>query len=126
MSKKHFYVRSINIPIYKGRLIIILTNDSKMLNSHVPEFENVKEEVYAHTFYTSWDESQAFVIALNFKHKVKITHGIIWHEVLHVVNYIANYVGIEHDVNNDEPMAYLGTWITDEVYKFINKQNIKI
>lgn len=124
MRKKYFNTTSITIPIYGGKLVIIFTSDAIAVKKIIPSFED--EEVFAHAVYENWKGYEGYIMVLNFEHNKAITHGVIWHEIFHTVNFIAQTRGIDLDVENDEPLAYLGMWITDEVYKFINKQNIKI
>jgi hypothetical protein len=65
------------------------------------------------------------VIVLNFwEPTANITHGIIAHEAIHAVNYIAEYAGMQHDIVNDEPFAYLTEWVVDQVYKSVDKNGL--
>ena len=51
---------------------------------------------------------------------------MIAHEVTHVTNDIMRYVGHGLVGDMDEPHAYLCGYITDRVYKFLNKREIVI
>ena len=84
-------------------------------------------EIYAHSWFESYKGREGFIMILNFENDFrKITHGVIVHEAIHISNYIALERDIDPDFENDEPIAYLAEWITDEVYKFIKKSNFKI
>ena len=128
MNKKEYLTKKIiNIPIYEGKLIFVLSNSRellrKKLNLHIPEDDGL----YAWAFDGYYKTENAHFIVLNpdFPYK-QITHGVIAHECLHVANYIANYKGIKLDPNNDEPMTYLIGWITDQIYKFLKINKVKI
>lgn len=47
--------------------------------------------------------------------------GTIIHECYHASNIIWDYIEAKHDTNNDEPFAYLLTYIHKEILEFINK-----
>lgn len=125
MTEKYFHKKIIEVPLYKGKLVIVITNDSDKLNKIVSDHD-VDSEIYAHSFYGGLNGHQAFVMALNFNHSFsKITHGTITHEAIHIAHYIADYRGFIADFENDEPITYLAGWIANEVYKFIDKHNFK-
>lgn len=47
----------------------------------------------------------------------KLSHGLIAHEVVHLVNMIMADRGFKPDFNNDEAQAYLTEWVTEQIYK---------
>lgn len=110
MSIKHA-----TIPLYRGSLVVLLTDSVQEIQKHCPEFSN--QNVYAHAVNASFDGVDGYFVILNTKSKNRpITHGVITHESIHVVNMLALNRGIEPDLNNDEPMAYLAEWVCDFVY----------
>lgn len=114
MSVKHT-----TIPIYRGSLIVLLTNDVEEVKKYCPEFS--KQDIYAHAVNASFDGIDGYFIILNPKSEYRqLTHGVIAHEVLHVVNMISINRGIECDLNNDEPIAYLTEWVCDFVYSALH------
>lgn len=119
-----FLRKSIKVPLYVGRFDIVITDN-------VDDYEKVynkfgKDEVFGHSIETSCKKSNYthFVMVLNFNSNYKITHGIIAHEALHITSFILDRVGQEFDPNNHECFTYLIQWVTNEVYKFIYKNNI--
>ena len=47
--------------------------------------------------------------------------GVVVHECFHALTRICKDLGIKYDPDNDEPMAYMLTWLVDEVYRTIAK-----
>ena len=47
--------------------------------------------------------------------------GDIAHEILHTTNVILKRRGIRLDPNNDEPQAYLVSYLTDKFYEYIEE-----
>jgi len=121
---EYFYIKELKIPLYRGRMVIIFTNDTVRLKKHIPSFND--EYIYAHTLLTNWKGEQGFIIVLNFKSKYREIHnGTITHESIHAADFIAQERGIVPDFSNDEPIAYLAGYITDEIYKLMDKYNFK-
>lgn len=122
-TEKYFYKKVLPIPIYKGKLVIIFSNNLKKISETVPRFK--EEELYAHALYRNWKGTEGFIIVLNFHNPSrKITHGVIAHEALHVVNFLAQSRGIEADFTNDEPLTYLLEWTVDEIYKYMKQKRL--
>ena len=120
----YYYEKAIEIPIYRGYLIVVFTNDIDTIKKAYPAF--VGKNVYAHTIYINHKDSQGFCVIFNFKNKNRrIYHGVIAHESLHAANMIAEERGILLSTDNDEPMAYLTEFITDEIYKYMERCGFK-
>lgn len=125
MNKKYTYIKEHEIPLYRGVLVIIISNDHESIRASVKSFKST--EPYAHTHLDNWGDKQGFITIFNFNNPYrKITHGVIAHEALHVSNFLASERGIKASNNNDEPMAYLTEWVVDRIYEFINKQGFII
>ncbi len=120
--KEYLHIKYLEIPIYRAYLIIIITNSCEKLEKRIPDFND--DSLYAQSRYINFKGRQGFAAAFNFDSiGRKITHGCIAHESIHLANFIADYRGFKADFYNDEPIAYLVDWITDEIYKFIMKCN---
>ena len=50
-------------------------------------------------------------------------HGIIAHEVQHIVSNICRDCNMPRDTDNDEPFAYLSGWITEKIYFWLLTKN---
>jgi hypothetical protein len=122
---EYIYIKEKEIPLYRGKLVIVLTNSVSEVKKINPTYSH--DFVYASTFFGNWKGMQGFFVIFNFDHKnYAVYNGTITHEALHCANFIGEARGIVNDGVNDEPFAYLAEWITDEIYKFINKYNVKV
>lgn len=109
--------KTINIPIYHGKLTIIKNPDIKEVNEKYDlgddeclkydalTFVNIKSNGFFHS-----------IIIFN-----TVSSSIIAHEAMHVVSYLFKHNGIEYSIDNDEPQAYLLGWIVKQCDKFLNK-----
>ena len=108
--------RTISIPIYYGKLTIIIDKDlsfveKKYKTTTLNDFGAVviKDKVgYRHYIVAFTDE----------KHLSNIAH-----EIVHIKNYIFLDCGIELDRNNDEAEAYLTGYLFDKIYSFFKYCN---
>ena len=124
-KKKHFYVKQMSMPIYRGQFVIIFTNDAEKLHKKVSVFEG--NEVYASANLDNWEGIEGFIIALNFDNKNRaITHGCVAHESSHIAHMVLEQRGVIADFINDEPVTYLIEWITDQVYKFADEKKMVV
>jgi hypothetical protein len=119
--KKHFYKKKIKVPLFVGNFNIVFTNDYSKTDKI---FDDLGE------FYTCFSYSQEYefnpYLFFNFWHKSKITHGVIAHEALHAADHFLEIIGYRTDVDNNETKCYLIQFIVDEIYKFAEKNKIKI
>ena len=121
--EEYLHIKAVNIPIYRGKLIIVLTNSNKKLQKYLPYFE---DDIYAHTYLDNYRSRDGYYCILNFNNDYrKMYHGVIAHEAVHVSSFLLENRGVKLDFNNDEPAAYLVEWITDQIYSFINKKGFK-
>jgi hypothetical protein len=108
----------IQIPIYRGRLVMILTDDLTELNKEYNlnftnsfgggVFNITDEEGYTKFFVAfdnDWDNS------------------LIAHEAVHLVNDIFKHKCIKLDPDNDEAQAYFTGWIFEKCEEFLIKHN---
>jgi len=121
---KYCKIYETDIPLYRGKFIIILTNDLVAVKEHCPDFED--PEIYGYTIAMNWKGLQGFCVVFNFHNPHRpITHGVIVHEAIHTTSMILNERGVSADHDNDEPFAYLCDWIIDRIYAFIAKNDFK-
>lgn len=122
---KYLHKSDIEIPLYRGKLIVILTNDIDKLKEIIPDFRG--ETIYGHAYCGGYKESSGYFVVLNFNNPIKkITHGVITHESIHITSFLAEHVGFVPDFENDEPITYLAEWVTDEIYKLIKKHKKEV
>ena len=127
MNENYLKVEKFEIPLYRGKLIVIISNCVEEVQRIIPEFN--PRGFYAHTYLFNYrvdkaDGEEGYGLVFNFDHEdPPITPGVIAHESLHAVNMILDNRGVVEDFNNDEPVAYLLEWIVDRVYETMHKYN---
>lgn len=70
-------------------------------------------------YVLTYEDSNA--ISVTFQEN-KLEPTIIVHEVVHIVNRIFAFKGVELDLNNDESQAYLTEYIFNEIHKRLCKK----
>ena len=104
--------KTINIPIYQCKLTIILDKD---LSYVTKKYKTIDLSNYGAVTMRIPDKHSEYIIAFEYSEG-----SIIAHEVTHLVNYVFKDRGVELDLNNDEPQAYLTGWLFKEIDKFLN------
>lgn len=123
----HYISDQWDIPLYRGKLVLILSNNTERVSKVLKTEFEPNEQLYAHTILHDADGWQGFGIILNFWHeKVNVTHGTIAHEVSHVASMVLDDRGFIPDFKNDEARSYLTEWATDKVYETINQVKLEI
>lgn len=122
--KKHFHIKTVQVPLYVGKFVLILSNDLDSVKKSIPQMSD-ETTLFGHAAFGTHKGSTAYFMVLNFDDSDKITHGTIAHEAHHIVSYIFSHHGIEYDISNDEPAAYLLSWVVNTVYKFLHEKNFK-
>lgn len=123
---KYLHKKVVEIPIYRGKLVILLGNDVEKLTSVLSEWDK-DEEPYAHAWRLGYKGWKSACVVLNFHHsKSKINHGIVAHEAMHATHFIAQDSDIDFDFDNPEPITYLLEWVTNEIHKFIHQKGFKV
>lgn len=116
-------IKNIMIPIYGGRLHIIICQDIEKDIEQLSKKYN--RELFSDRFdyiaYTTGKENH-YLFILNVKNIPKKDFeaeliNTITHEVVHLCSFISKRLGLKLDVDNDEPHAYLGGWMAGEIYK---------
>lgn len=107
--------KQIFIPIYFGKLIIIVTDDYAKVDAMYNT--QIQDNLYEAVVFEIKDRDEHVVV---FK-EGRISWSVIAHEVVHIVNRIFLKCGIELDRENDEPQAYLTGWVMNEIDKFLKK-----
>ena len=122
-DKIMFNRKTVNIPIYHGKLDICITDDRERMAKDYKDVGGFNDEVFAHTLYN--ESKGVFAVVLNPLNSIsKLSQGIIAHEAVHVVNFVFGSRGVIPDTDNDEPMAYFVEWVVDEINKYL--QSLKI
>jgi len=116
-------VKNLTIPIYGGRLHIIIVQDlEKDLELLSKKYDrSLFSDRFDYVAYTTFRQNH-YLFILNVKNIPKKDFeaelvNTITHEAVHLCSFISKRVGLKLDVENDEPHAYLGGWLAGEIYK---------
>lgn len=116
MSKKTYYKQK-KIPLYGGYLTIIISSSKKKVGKLLDE--DIDEDLYAHAY--DWQNGH-YAIVLNIEDiKKKNLKGTVAHEAVHTAHGILERAGVVASHINDEAMAYLVTWLVNQIHKVIDK-----
>lgn len=99
-------IKKIRIPIYEYNLTVIVVE----CLSEIAEKYSLKdvERCAAITFKRKGDVFVAFS---------KLSNSTIAHEIVHIINYIFADCGAMLDLDNDEPQAYLTSYLFEQIEK---------
>jgi hypothetical protein len=116
--KLHYYIKGKDVPIYKGKLYIVASNDYEKVEKLIPGFDKWSNgELYAHTFLVNHKGVESIFIVLNFDHEYeKMTYGVIVHELRHAADLLAKQRDLNTGFENTENNAYLMEWMANTVF----------
>lgn len=120
--ESRFYREKVCVPLYRGMFHIVLTDSKEEYDSvYDDDFMDEVDYLYGHSMHTGefGDREGCYVMVLNLWADKRVTHGIIAHEALHIVNFILSHVGSEFDDDNHEHYTYLLEWVIGVVYGFL-------
>lgn len=100
----------IKVPLYFQWLTIIQTDDFEYIEK---KFKLTKSPVAYDAVVFTEDKNPSSIVAV---FNTKVTPSIIAHESVHICNTIFYNVGIQKDLLNDEPEAYLVGWLVDQIH----------
>lgn len=106
--------KTISIPIYCGKITIILDKDLSYVEK---KYKTKSLKDFGAVTLKDKSKYRNYVVAFEYS-----TGSIIAHEIVHLINYIYLDCGIELDRMNDENQAYLTGWLFDEIYNFLNNK----
>ena len=104
------------IPIYRGTLVMILTEDLTELNE---EYDVNFTNNYGGGVFNLTDKEGYTKFFVAFDNDW--TYSLIAHEAVHLVNDIFKHKNVKLDVDNDEAQAYFTGWIFEQCEEFLNK-----
>ena len=113
-----------SVPIYKGKLIFIDSENNEKLRKMCPAILE-EEDLYAHAVKGSYKGFMGYFLVIDSS-RYPISPGTIAHEAVHIAMYIFETVGATVENDNPEPFTYLVGYITDEFHKWASKNKIKI
>ena len=124
-------VDNLIIPIYGGRLHIIISQDfEKDIGLLSKKYDrSLFSNTHNYVGFTTYRQNH-YLFVLNVKNIPKKNFeaeivNTITHECFHLCSFISKRVDLKLDVDNDEPHAYLGGWLAGEIYKSYLKFKVK-
>ena len=119
--------KDIHFPLYPAMLTIAFFDDAKELVKTCKLLEDDEEFAREHTagtIFGAWNKNcnRRIVVIFNMNYPGHlINHGSIAHELYHGMARIFEQIGHTQDPKNNEPEAYLISWMTEQVYDLIKK-----
>lgn len=104
-------ITKIDIPIYFGTLIVIVTDGGMQ---EVKEKFSIKEDVSKYSAFV-WAKNEDGFPEYYISIDKNVSNHLIAHEVVHLVNYLFIDKGIKLDRKNDEAQAYLTGWFFQQI-----------
>ena len=108
------------VPLYFGTFNIVITDVFQQaldkLKFKFDGFDPDKYGAFAHDCFDKEGYANYYIFI-----KPDVSEKLVAHEAVHISNYIFRDKGIELDLNNDEPYAYLIGWIVGIIHKELNK-----
>lgn len=119
-NKKFRVIKSLKVAIYECTLQFIITDNLiDEVNRIYKKFDIPELFVdYAEGCLISTDIDM-YILVLDIKH---LSHNVIAHEVFHSVIRMTQ----DREITDDEQQAWLCGWVTEHLYKFINKKNLTV
>lgn len=112
------------IPIYPATLEFCVTGD--MVNSQkkkrrIDRYGNGPIKNYRGLVWFNHTAAVALMISRD-----SLTHEVINHEIYHATHRIAEFAGVKHSFDNDEPFAYLCGYISEFVYGKLKQWGLRV
>lgn len=119
--------RRIKTPIYPCYFEMVYFDDADRedLIKKYPFMLKCFDDFYCGCFY--FEGHNVFYMFLKNDKKEKLTHGIVAHESLHIVNRIFNHCKITYNTDDSQEHAtYFLEFIVNEVCSFLYKNKVEL
>ncbi len=111
--------KKIKIPIYYGKLVIIISEDYKSVVKKYKIKTKKDVELYGAFVYTALNKGfPEYLICVD----QNISNHLLAHECVHLVNEIFLHTGTKLDRKNDESQALLTGWCFKKIENFLNEK----
>ena len=119
-DKKFRAIKNLKIPIYECTLQFIITDHLMDEVNRIYKKLDIPELFVDHAegCLVSTDIDM-YILLFDIKY---LSHNTIAHEVFHAVIKMTE----DREIADDEQQAWLCGWITESLYKFINKKNLTV
>lgn len=119
-NKKFRTVKNLKIPVYECTLQFIITDHL------IDEVNRIYKKLDIPELFVDHAEGclvstdiDMYILLFDTKY---LSHNTIAHEVFHAVIKMTE----DREIGDDEQQAWLCGWVTENLYKFINKKNLTI
>jgi len=110
---------TIRVPLYECKVILIVTSTMEELQQYVLKKKKANVDVLdTHGVVFNWGNAE-YVVAMK---EDSLGHNLIAHEMFHMVMAITHDIAIE----DEESQAWLVGYLTEQVYKILNKKKFVI
>lgn len=110
---------TIKVPLYECKVVLIVTSTMEELQQHVYKKKKANVDVLdTHGVVFNWGNAE-YVIALR---EESMSHNLLAHELFHLVMAITHDI----DIEDEESQAWLVGYLTEQVYKVLNKKKFAI
>lgn len=110
----------IKIDQYNCNLIVILSDKIKEDTNKLLKKDKLSHRIdYEIEGIFLYHDIDKYYLLISQQH---LSHNTIAHEVYHAVVRITE----DREINDEESQAWLMGYITEQIYKFINKKNVEI
>lgn len=120
---KKYKQTAIRVPLYLSKVFINVSDDINFFYQKKWTKMFGPFDATGCCGLTSRNQYNQFCIHLERKY---LSHQVIAHEVFHLTCRIMESAGIELDENNHEPYTYLHAFLSNEVYRILDKWDEKI
>lgn len=119
-DKKFRIIKNLKIPVYGCTLQFIITDQLMDEVNRIYKKLDIPELFVDHAegCLVSTDIDM-YILLFDVKY---LTHNTIAHEVFHAVIKMTE----DREIADDEQQAWLCGWVTESLYKFINKKNLTV
>ena len=111
--------------IYNKELILVISKDvdksiEKLDKEHGCEYDDSIKYYAVTSTFSNTNGGMAYYITLPAE---ALTKDTIAHEAFHATVRILDHIGIDFNLGNQEPFAYLLEYLVREIHKCIDKYN---
>ena len=105
---------SFDVVLYSARIHVTAGGDPRTANQWLEKKLGIKIEVDDVDNFAAWVVNKNQDCGVWFRALKPHAH-VVAHESVHITSRICHAVGVKGDFNNDEPLAYLVSYLTREI-----------
>ena len=125
MKADHYKYHYTRIPLYHGGLHVLVANDLAAAYKEAGYADRPNNENINDWGALAWEELNGGKFGVYCLFRPDAEPRLVAHEALHLCTYLMKHVGIQPDLVNDEPMAYLIAWFVHEITYALTSKQVK-